>query len=62
MICAESYVKGANLFLEDRTLFGTAYPVRDIQDSLRDFLDMGWRKDIIHKILWTNAAKLLNVD
>jgi predicted TIM-barrel fold metal-dependent hydrolase len=62
MICAESYVKGANLFLEDRTLFGTAYPVRDIQDSLRDFLDMGWRKDIINKILWTNAAKLLNVD
>jgi predicted TIM-barrel fold metal-dependent hydrolase len=62
MICAESYVKGANLFLEDRTLFGTAYPVRDIQDSVRDFLGMGWRQDIIHKILWTNAAKLLGVD
>jgi len=62
MICAESYVKGANLFLEDRTLFGTAYPVRDIQDSLRDFLGLGWRQDIIHKVLWTNAAKLLGVD
>lgn len=62
MICAESYVKGANLFLEDRTLFGTAYPVRDIQDSVRDFLDLGWRKDIVHKILWNNAAKLLNLE
>lgn len=62
MICAESYVKGANLFLEDRTLFGTAYPVRDIQDSVRDFLDLGWRKDIVHKVLWKNAAKLLNLD
>ncbi len=62
MICADSYVKGANLFLEDRTLFGTAYPVRDIQDSVRDFLDLGWRKDIVHKILWNNAAKLLNLD
>jgi uncharacterized protein len=62
MICAESYVKGANLFLEDRTLFGTAYPVRDIQDSVRDFLDLGWRKDIIHKVLWNNAAKLLNLN
>lgn len=61
MICAESYVKGANLFLEDRTLFGTAYPVRDIQDSLRDFLGLGWRQDIVHKVLWTNAAKLLGV-
>lgn len=62
MICAESYVKGANLFLEDRTLFGTAYPVRDIQDSVREFLDLGWRKDIIHKILWNNAAKLLDLE
>ncbi|MEO6747004.1 MAG: amidohydrolase family protein [Caldimonas sp.] len=62
MICADSYVKGANLFLEDRTLFGTAYPVRDIQDSVRDFLDLGWRKDIVHKIMWNNAAKLLNLD
>ncbi|GAA4349112.1 amidohydrolase family protein [Variovorax defluvii] len=61
MICAESYVKGANLFLEDRTLFGTAYPVRDIQDSVRDFLDLGWRKDIIDKVLFDNAAKLLGL-
>lgn len=62
MICAESYVKGANMFLENRMLFGSAYPVRDLQDSLRDFLELGYRQDIIHKILWSNAAKLLNVD
>lgn len=62
MICADSYVKGANLFLEDRTLFGTAYPVKDIQESVRDFLGMGWRPEIIEKILWKNAARLLNVD
>lgn len=61
MIGADSYVKGANLFLEDRMLFGTAYPVKDIQESVRDFLQMGWREDIIHKILWGNAAKLLKV-
>lgn len=61
MICADTYVKGANLFLEDRTLFGTAYPVKDIQESVRDFLQMGWRPDIISKILWKNAAKLLKI-
>lgn len=61
MICADSYVKGANLFLEDRMLFGTAYPVKDIQESLSDFLKMGWRPEIIQKILWGNASKLLNV-
>ena len=62
MICAETYVKGANLFLEDRTLFGSAYPVRDIQDALRDFLDMGWRPDIVPKILYRNAARALKLD
>ena len=62
MICADTYVKGANLFLEDRTLFGTAYPVKDIQESLRDFLGLGWRPEIIQKILWSNAAKLLGVE
>jgi predicted TIM-barrel fold metal-dependent hydrolase len=62
MICADTYVKGANLFLEDRTLFGTAYRVKDIQESLRDFLQMGWRPDIVSKILWNNAAKLLKVE
>lgn len=61
MICADSYVKGANLFLEDRMLFGTAYPVKDIQESIRDFLGMGWRPEIVQKILWSNAAKLLKV-
>ncbi len=61
MIGADTYVKGANLFLEDRTLFGTAYPVKDIQESLRDFLQMGWRPEIIPKILWGNAAKLLKI-
>lgn len=61
MICADTYVKGANMFLEDRTLFGTAYPTKDIQESLRDFLGLGWREEIIPKILWGNAAKLLKV-
>lgn len=62
MICADTYVQGANMFLEDRTLFGTAYPVKDIQDSLRDFLDLGYRQDIVPKILYGNAAKLLKLD
>lgn len=61
MIASDSYVRGANLFLEDRTLFGSAYPVKDIQEAVKDFLGMGWRPDIMHKILWDNAARLLGV-
>ncbi len=61
MIGADTYVKGANMFLEDRMLFGTAYPTKDIQESLRDFLALGYRQEIIPKILWGNAAKLLKI-
>lgn len=62
MLCANEYVQGANLFLEDRTLFGSAYPVRDLHESVSDFLEMGWRPDIISKITWNNAARLLKIE
>jgi len=62
MIGADTYVKGANMFLEDRTLFGSAYPTKDIQEAVRDFLALGYRQDIIPKIMWGNAAKLLNIE
>ena len=61
MIGADTYVKGANMFLEDRTLFGSAYPTKDIQEAVRDFLALGYRQDIIPKIMWGNAAKLLRI-
>jgi len=61
MIGADTYVKGANMFLEDRTLFGSAYPTKDIQEAVRDFLALGYRQDIIPKIMWGNAAKLLKI-
>lgn len=62
MIGADTYVKGANMFLEDRTLFGSAYPTKDIQEAVRDFLALGYRQDIIPKIMWNNAAKLLKIE
>jgi len=61
MICAETYVQGANMFLEDRMLYGTAYPTKDLQESLGDFLSYGWRPEIVPKILWDNAAKLFKL-
>lgn len=62
MMCADTYVKGANMFLEDRMLFGSAYPVRDVQDAVADFLKMGWREEILPALLWRNAARLLKLE
>jgi len=36
-------------------------PVGDVQESLHDFLGLGWRSEIIQKILWTNAPSLPGV-
>jgi predicted TIM-barrel fold metal-dependent hydrolase len=58
---ARNYVDAANLFLASRTLFGTAYPTKPLGESVRDFLGMGWRPEIVDRILWDNAAKLLKI-
>ncbi|MBS0320780.1 MAG: amidohydrolase [Proteobacteria bacterium] len=58
---ARTFVDAANCFLEDRTLFGTAYPTRPVDECLRDFLDMGWDPAIVDKILYDNAARLFGL-
>ncbi len=55
------YIEAANLNLEDRMLFGTAYPTRPLGDCVRQFLDMDWRPEIVDKILYDNAARLLGL-
>lgn len=58
---AHNYVDAANLFLSGRTLFGTAYPTKPLVESVRDFLQFPWRPEIVDRILWDNAAKLLKL-
>lgn len=58
---ARNYVDAANLFLSGRTLFGTAYPTKPLLESVRDFLRLDWRPEIVDRILWDNAAKLLKL-
>jgi predicted TIM-barrel fold metal-dependent hydrolase len=58
---ARTYVDAANCFLGDRMLFGTAYPTRPLDESVRDFLAMGWDPAIVDKVLYGNAARLLGL-
>lgn len=57
----QPYIDAANLYLSDRTLFGTAYPTRPLNDALRDFLTMGWRPEIVERILCDNARRVLKL-
>ena len=61
MPCARTYVDAANCYLSDRMLFGTAYPTRPLDESVEDFLAMGWKASIVDKILYDNAARLLGL-
>jgi uncharacterized protein len=58
---ARAYVDAANCYLSDRTLFGTAYPTRPLDECVRDFLNLGWDRAIVDKILYANAARLLGL-
>jgi hypothetical protein len=56
-----AYIEAANIYLEDRMLFGTAYPSRGHADAMADFFRWPWRPEIVDKILYANAARLLRL-
>lgn len=61
MPARQPYIDAANLYLADRTLFGSAYPTRPVEDAVRDFLGMGWRPEIVDRILSGNARRVLKL-
>lgn len=56
------YVHAANTFLEDRMIYGSAYPVRPLGDSLQVFHSLPLTESAKRKALWDNAAQLLNIN
>ncbi|CDJ99072.1 conserved hypothetical protein [Microbacterium sp. C448] len=58
---ADDFVRGANLALSDRMLFGTAYPTRPLRESVDAFLSQSFDPRIIRKITRDNAFRLLSL-
>lgn len=58
---SEVFVSAANGFLADQLLFGSSYPFRPIKQSIEDFLQLGFKENIIDKLLCGNAANLLKL-
>ena len=57
------YVRAANLLLEDRIVFGTAYPTRPLPESVKDFHRLPFRDDHVkYKVLYATAARLLGLE
>lgn len=55
------YVEAANGVLQDQFLFATSYPFRAMRQTVDDFLALGWREDVLPKLLHDNAARLLGL-
>lgn len=55
------YLEAANRFMADQYLFGTGYPFRPFKQTIEDFCALPWRKDVLAKALYDNAARLFRV-
>lgn len=58
---ADQYVQAANTFLQDRFLFGTAYPYRPLRQTVEDFKTLAINPSAMEKIAYKNTKKLLKL-
>jgi predicted TIM-barrel fold metal-dependent hydrolase len=55
------YVEAAQGYLQDRTLFGTAYPYTPLQDTVDRFMRLPFTDAVREKVLHANAQRLLGL-
>lgn len=55
----QMYVEAANGYLQDRFLFGTAYPALPFESTIERFLQLPFRAAVLPKLLHENAQRLL---
>jgi len=58
---AEDYIKAANSWLRYRTIFGSGYPVRSIEQSVEQMLALPIDKPNMELIMYKNAERLLKL-
>ena len=58
---ADEYVKAANSYLSERTLFGTNYPTRPLVESVQAFSEWSFAPGVRQKVLCDNALRVLGM-
>ncbi len=56
----DEYIKAANQFMPERLLYGSAYPVRPIGESVKGFKALPLNDAAMEGALWRNAKRLLS--
>ena len=59
---AQEYVKAANHYFQDRTLFGTSYPSKPLAPMVRAYTEWTWLPDVREKVLHRNARRLMRIE
>ena len=58
----QDYVTAANGFLQDRFLFGTAYPFIPLEEGVAHFKNLPFKPEVLPKLLYKNIAAALKLD
>ncbi len=58
----QDYVTAANGFLQDRFLFGTAYPFIPLEEGVAHFKNLPFSPEVLPKLLYKNIAAALRLD
>lgn len=58
---AQEYVKAANNYFADRTLFGTSYPSKPLGAMVRCYDEWDWEPGVREKVLSANARRLMRL-
>lgn len=59
---AHEYVRGANTYFADRTLFGSAYPSRPLRETVESYKEWDWKPGVLEKVLFKNARRLMKLE
>lgn len=59
---AEGYVQAANNLIGDKIIFASAHPFYDSWERVALYQTLGFKPDVLEKILYTNAARILGLD
>lgn len=55
------YIDAANYFLQDKLLFGSAYPIISLEDAVRFYTSCGIKEAVLPKIMSANIQKALDL-
>lgn len=55
------YVEAANGFLCDQLLFGSSYPFRAMRQTVDDYLNLGFKDEVLDGVMYRNAERVLKL-